>query len=214
MKKKLSVLMCIVLVLSMLLTLTGCSGDKAKLVGKWKCEKNMAQSFNAGVAAGDPTVAEYVALDEFNVVVYMEFYEDDTYSIYADEDSVRLAMETMKEDLVEGIGRYMEDLIFEQTGLTLPADQILEMAGMSMDDLLGQIVTDDLVDEMINEIATKGQFKAADGKLFTSAGLEYSIDPAVYETYTLEGDTLTVLEYVGGEDVDVSIYPMVFVKID
>ena len=215
MKKKLSVLMCIVLVLSMLLALTGCSGgDKAKLVGKWKCEKDLSESFNAGVAAGDPTVAEYVAIDEFKVVVYMEFYEDDTYSIYADQASVEDAIEAMKEELVDGISRYMEALILEETGMELPVEQILELAGLTMDDLLAQIITDDLVDEMVAEIDSKGKFKAADGKLYTSAGLEYEVDPAVYETYTLDGDTLTILGYFGGDDVDSSVYPMVFVKMD
>ena len=216
MKKRLSALMCIILVLSMLLALTGCSGgDKAKLVGKWKCEKDVAEVINRGIAIGDENIAEYVSIDEFKIVVYMEFNENDTFSMYADPASLDAAMDDMKEDLIEGLSKYMEDMIFEQTGLSLPVEEILELAGMTMDDLLAEIVTDDLVDEMVSEIASEGKFKAEDGKLHTSAGLQYEVDPAVYETYTLEGDKLTLLEYVG-DDADANdalVYPMVFVKI-
>jgi hypothetical protein len=191
------------------------NGDKAKLVGKWKCEKNMAKFFNDGIASGDPSLAEYIALDDFTIVVYMEFYEDDTYAIYADEDSVEDAIELMKEELVEDLSRYLEETILESTGLSLPVEQILEMAGLTMDGLMAEIVTDELVDEMVDGIASKGKFKAEDGKLFTSAGLEYEVDPAVYETYTLEDDVLTLLEYVGGEEdaPDEAVYPMVFKKL-
>lgn len=215
MKKKLSALLCVVLVLSMLLTLTGCSGDKAKLVGKWKCEKDMAQIINEAVSAGDETAAEYLAIDEFKMIVYMEFKEDDTFAVYADEASLDAALTAMKDDLAEGMSNYMEDMLLEQTGMEMSIDDILQAAGMTMDDLLAEIVTDDMAVEMAAEVASEGKFKAADGKLYTSAGLEYEVDPAVYETYTLDGDTLTLLEYVG-DDADASgenVYPMVFVKI-
>ena len=215
MKKKLSVLMCIVLVLSMLLTLTGCGGDNAKLVGTWKCDKNMAKFFNDGVAIGDPTIAEYIHLDEFNITVCMEFYDDDTYSIYADEASVKAAIEIMKVDVMDGIVAYLEAVVMDQFGFALPVEQILEMTGLTMDSLLAEIVTDDLVDEIVDGVAARGKFKAEGGKLYTSAGLSYEIDPAVYETYTLKGDTLTLLEYVGNEEdaPDAAVYPMVFVKV-
>ena len=216
MKKKLSVLVCTVLVLSMLLTLTGCSGgDNAKFVGKWKCEMDMAQVINDAVAAGDETAAEYLAIDEFKMVVYMEFNEDDTFKVYADEAALDAALAAMKEDLAAGMSKYMEDLMLAETGMELSIDQILEAAGMTMDDLLGQVITEDMAAQMAAEVSSEGKFQAADGKLHTSAGLEYEVDPAVYETYTLEGDTLTLLEYVGEDETLASnnVYPMVFAKI-
>lgn len=216
MKKKLSMLMCVALILSMLLALTGCSGgDKDKLVGKWKCEADMGAIINEAMAAEDESIAEYLAVDEFKMVVYMEFHEDNTFAMYADTDSLNIAIEKMKEDLADGMGRYMEDMMMEQTGLEMSIDDILAATGMTMDDLMSQIAAEDMAEDVASEVAAEGKFKAADGKLHTSAGLEYEVDPSMYETYTLEGDTLTLLEYVGGDEneMGVNVYPMVFVKV-
>ena len=41
----------VVLMLAMLLALTACgSGDEAKLVGKWKCEMDLAEQINEEMA--------------------------------------------------------------------------------------------------------------------------------------------------------------------
>ena len=50
-----------------------------------------------------------------------------------------------------------------------------------------------------------------------SDGLEYGVDENVYDTYTLDGDKLTLVEHVGedAEEDEISdlIYPMEFQKV-
>lgn len=219
MKKKISALLCIVLALTMILSLSACgsSGDKAKLVGSWQCEKDLAQLINDQFAADEAT-AGLLNVDEFKLVIYMEFKDDDTYSMYVDEASIDAAMDNLVTCIVNGISQYMEDLVKEQTGYEMTIDEILEANGITMDDLVGALFTSEdleaLKDEIVGGMEQEGKYKAEEGKLYTSAGLEYEVDPTMYENYTLEGKTLTLLSFVGeGVGVDETIYPMVFNKI-
>ena len=59
----------------------------------------------------------------------------------------------------------------------------------------------------------KGKYKAENGKLYVSAGLNYDVDPTMYEIYTLEGNVFTISGCVGSEIPEFNPYPMVFEKI-
>lgn len=221
MKKTISAVMCAILILSMLLVMTGCgeTGDKEKLLGTWKCEMDLAGQMNEEFAA-DESVAEYLSVDEFKLVVYMEFKEDDTFSMSVDEAQLDAAVDNLLVSITDGISRYMEDLMLEETGIEMSIDDILVADQTTMEELLAQMFPEESIEELkaevIDSMQQEGKFKAEDGKLHTSAGLEYEVDPEVYETYTLEGNILTILEYVGS-DADISnfnVYPMVFTKVN
>lgn len=49
------------------------------------------------------------------------------------------------------------------------------------------------------DLSLQGRYKAQRGKLFLSDGLDYRIDPKVYDTYKIEGDVLTIRAGSGGE---------------
>lgn len=210
MKKKIvSLLLVVVLVLS----LSACGGgDEAKLVGQWKCEKEFAEQFNEEMGL-DEELAQYLSIDSFKLTLCMEFHEDGTYAMYADKDALNEAVQAVRDMLVDGMGRYLVDMVQAETGMEMDLDAILEMAGMSLEELIDESIPDDLVDEIADEMKQEGKFKAKDGKLYTSDGLEYDVDPRVYETYELSGDTLTIMGLVGAEDdAAFGVYPMTFQK--
>lgn len=203
----------VVMLLAMLLTLAACGGDKAKLVGKWECEMDMADQINAEMEL-DEESAQYLSFSNFEILVCMEFNSDGTYAMTADLDSARAAVNAAREEFADGMAQYLEAVMVEQMGIEMSAEEILAASGVTMEDMVAEAFSDSMADELVDEIAQEGNYDAKDGKLYTSAGLEYAVDPAIYETYVLQGSTLTVTGFVG-EDSDDStqIYPMVFKKI-
>lgn len=204
----------VILMLAILLSFTACgSGDKEKLVGTWKCEMDLAEQINTEMGL-DEESAEYLNFDSFTIVLYMQINEDDTYSLYADTDALEQTMEAAMASFAEGMTKYLEDMVLAETGIAMSADDILAASNTTMDEMLAEAFPEGMVEELAEGMKQEGKFKAKDGKFYTSAGLEYEVDPAVYETYTLEGTTLTLLEYVGEDAGDtMNVYPMVFNKV-
>lgn len=211
MKKR---ILSVILMLAILLSFTACgSGDKEKLVGTWKCEMDLVEQINTEMGL-DEESAEYLNFDSFTIVLYMQINEDDTYSLYADTDALEQTMEAAKASFAEGMTKYLEDMVLAETGIAMSADDILAASNTTMDEMLAEAFPEGMVEELAEGMKQEGKFKAKDGRLYTSAGLEYEVDPAVYETYTLEGTTLTLLEYVGEDAGDtMNVYPMVFNKV-
>lgn len=211
MKKR---ILSVILMLAILLSFTACgSGDKEKLVGTWKCEMDLAEQINTEMGL-DEESAEYLNFDSFTIVLYMQINEDDTYSLYADTDALEQTMEAAMASFAEGMTKYLEDMVLAETGIAMSADDILAASNTTMDEMLAEAFPEGMVEELAEGLKQEGKFKAKDGRLYTSAGLEYEVDPAVYETYTLEGTTLTLLEYVGEDAGDtMNVYPMVFNKV-
>lgn len=211
MKKR---ILSVILMLAILLSFTACgSGDKEKLVGTWKCEMDLAEQINTEMGL-DEESAEYLNFDSFTIVLYMQINEDDTYSLYADTDALEQTMEAAMASFAEGMTKYLEDMVLAETGIAMSADDILAASNTTMDEMLAEAFPEGMVEELAEGMKQEGKFKAKDGKFYTSAGLEYEVDPAVYETDTLEGTTLTLLEYVGEDAGDtMNVYPMVFNKV-
>ena len=211
MKKR---ILSVILMLAILLSFTACgSGDKEKLVGTWKCEMDLAEQINTEMGL-DEESAEYLNFDSFTIVLYMQINEDDTYSLYADTDALEQTMEAAMASFAEGMTKYLEDMVLAETGIAMSADDILAASNTTMDEMLAEAFPEGMVEELAEGMKQEGKFKAKDGKFYTSAGLEYEVDPAVYETSTLEGTTLTLLENVGEDAGDtMNVYPMVFNKV-
>ena len=211
MKKR---ILSVILMLAILLSFTACgSGDKEKLVGTWKCEMDLVEQINTEMGL-DEESAEYLNFDSFTIVLYMQINEDDTYSLYADTDALEQTMEAAMASFAEGMTKYLEDMVLAETGIAMSADDILAASNTTMDEMLAEAFPEGMAEELAEGMKQEGKFKAKDGKFYTSAGLEYEVDPAVYETYTLEGTTLTLLEYVGEDAGDtMNVYPMVFNKV-
>lgn len=209
MSRAVSVLL--VVVMSMMM-LVGCAGEKAKFVGNWECNLDMTDMLNQQFAA-EKEIAEYVKAENFSFVVRMDFYQDGTYKMYADEASVEAAFEDIMGDVKKGLEKYFQDMMATQ-GLSMSVDELLALSGTTMDKLLEESFDKDMVEDMVDEMEQEGNYEASEGKLYLSDGKDHLVDKNVYQTYEITSDTLTLKEQFGMEDDEEAkvLYPMVFKK--
>lgn len=202
------------LVVAMVLSLAGCSGgDTKKLVGKWRCEIDLTDYLMETLLEDSQEMAEYISLDDVVIVYYADFKDNSTARLYADEYQVAETFAHLEDNLVDALGLYMVDLFYEQTGMSMTLNEILELSGTSEQDLRDSLGFDQVVQELCVGLEMEGKYKAENGKLYISAGLNYDVDPTMYETYSLEGNVFTITGCVGSEIPEFNPYPMVFNKI-
>lgn len=201
-KRILSVLVASVLLLTML-TACGSKTDKA-LLGKWVCEMDFGSYLNEGLAS-EPEVAQYMMIDDFILEVELYLNQDGTYRMTADTTANKASYEEVKSELADGMEAYMSAIAAEYE-ITL--EDLLAASETSIEEMIEESFGDAMYYEIIGEMESEGKFEAADGKLFMSDGLNYDIDKNVYETYTLNGNTLTITgDSEGSND---GMYPMEF----
>ena len=171
-------------------------------------------------------------LPEFAPVCTYVFREDGTYTFTMDEASMQLVLEAYQAG-VETYFRYFYAEVLCQTlvelgmaeqvngveeleailGVSLD-EAISEMVGMELRDFIGQIVDEELgtAQEMAGKINSEGKYKAKDGKLWMSSGLEYDVDPELYDLYSISGGTLTIEAGTVSQGEVALAYPLVLQK--
>ena len=187
--------------------------DQEALVGTWKGEMDLTKALKEEI--GDEL--EGFEMDEFKVTVVFKFAQDGTYTKELDEASV----ETAFEGLIAGMEGFMKTLLeaqAQEAGMSL--DEMLAAAGMTMEDMMSLVTAafeeQDLTGELLEDAKTEGKYKAEAGKLYMTDEKDEEINEDIYDTYTLEGDVLTLTATFGGneEDNDMmkSVYPIVLKK--
>ncbi len=222
MKKIVGKLLAVIMVAAMLLSLSGCvnimdilgSSEEKKLMGKWEATVEMKDAINEELAS-DGEGLEYLLVDSFKLKLVMHLNEDNTYSVYADESSAKEAFEGLRSEWIQGLKKYLEDEIKKQ-GLDMTVEEVLNLSGTTIEAMLDEAITDEVLEEMLEDINLEGNFEAKDGKLYMSAGYDYDVDEKSYESYELKGDTLTLLDYTSDDDDDDGwgVYPIEFTKAD
>ena len=213
MKKNMSIILSVLLVLALMLSLTGC-GEQKKFVGSWEATIDLTDFINQGIAE-DEEMAEYLEMEEFALVMKVTFKEDGTYKMYVDEKSAEKAFESAKKDFKQGMNEYFEDYI-DSTGLGLTVDEVLESSGVDMDSLVEEAFGEELYNSLVKEMASEGKFEAKDGKLYLSDGLDNDIDEDEYDTYEISNNELKLIESFGDDEEDSierDLYPMTFKKV-
>lgn len=210
MKKFLCVMLTLVLLASVL---TGCSNEAAKLVGTWEGEIDMTDLVNEELGA---EFTDMFTLDDMVFTMSITFNKDGTYQMTLDRESVEAAFDGMIEDMKAGLIDMLEAEIAAM-GIEMSVEEMLEASGMDLDTMLEEALAavdmDSLIDEMVDEASSTGNYKAKNGKLFLSDGVEYQPDPEIYEMYTLSGSTLTLTD-PGIEDSSFAgLYPVVLQKV-
>lgn len=208
MKKRIALLLSFVLVLS--LALCACGGEEKKetLVGTWNASIDIADVYNAEIAAsGDPTMAEYLSVDSFAIPLVMTFNEDGTYSMTVDKDGMDATMNGLIEDMKVGLENYFNDY-FASMGLEIDVDEALAASGMSLDALVEEMKAEIMTEDMYADMESAGQYKAEDGKLYLTEDVDVEPVGGVYNTYKIEGDTLTI--EAGTEELDDEMAEILF----
>ena len=207
MKKVISLVLALVLCLA--LCACGAESDKDKLLGTWVATVNLADMINEEMAGTDPTMAEYMKIDNLEMMFVLTFNKNDTCSMAIDEDALAGEIDDALDILMDGTKQYLEDLFADQ-GLDMPIDDLLDMAGVSLDDLRNELAGElDIADEFA-DMNFEGNFKASKGKLYMSTSLDEEIDENKYDTYELKDGKL-IIDTDTNEDVP--FFPMTFEKV-
>ena len=193
------------------------------------------RAYEEAFASGDDR-AELVSirdyLGNFAPVYTYVFNEDGSYAVTVDEASLHDQIEAFKTGL-EAYSRYIFAELLSMTlvelgmaeqvngveeleailGVSLD-EAISEMVGMELRDFIGQIVDEELgtAQEMAGKINSEGKYKAKDGKLWMSSGLEYDVDPELYDLYSISGSTLTIEAGTVSQGEVALVYPLVLQK--
>lgn len=217
----------------MLLALAGCGGP-SELVGTWTAEVDCTDEVTQ-VSEEVENARDYFSA--FYLKLTVVFHEDGTYECEFDQDALAEELNQFKTELGTFMDDYLWDLVVEilrEAGVTADLSTVesvdavvQEIYGMSYDEMLTASLGMELsayvdasldLDALLNEfegLNTQGNYKAANGKLYMSDTLEHTIDPKIYETYTLEGNVLTLTGYVGDDEGSFEgNYPLVFTKVD
>lgn len=172
-------------------------------------------------------------LGSFAPVCTFVFNEKGNYSLTVDEASLRDQIEALEAGLeaysrdffVEALSAILVELgMAEQVngveeleaimGVSLD-EAISEAMGMDLSDLISQTVDEEMgaAHELAEQINSEGKYKAKDGKLWLSTGLEYNVDVEFYDYYSISGDTLTIEAGTASQKDDTAKpYPMVLQK--
>ena len=210
MKKVISLLLVAVMLCAVL---TGCGNKEAEaLVGTWEAEMDVTELMASQMGSD---MAEYVTLSDVVFTMVMTFDEDGVFEITLDEASVNDALQIVLQSVKDGTYAMLQDQVADM-GLDMSVEDVLVASGTDLEtvfaDLEAQLDLPGLAAQTIAEASGTGNFEVKDGKLHMSAGLSYKPDPACYEVYSLEGDVLTLHEYVGDDSAFDGLYPLVFHK--
>ena len=196
MKKILSLVLIGAMLLTALLSFTGCGSDADKILGTWETTWDMSDMLAKEVAGEE--IAQYMQIKDFAVVMRFTFNEDGTYKMEVSEESLKAAFETLKGQFVEGMTAYMEDMLAD-SGLNMSVEEALALSGIDMDAIIEESFTEDMLDDVVDEFVSDGEYEVKDGKLYTFDKGE-SLDENEYIRYELSGKELVFSELVS--DVD------------
>lgn len=214
MRNKLIQVLCFVLVLAMVFTLSGCgASEKEKLLGTWEGEVDISAVLNTSFTSTlEEEVSGFLKFDGIFATVRITFREDDTYFICLEESSVDAMVSAMKEDIAAGLEAYLVQLI-AGTGMQMTIDEIMEVMDTTMEEMVDSYITEDMVENLKN-LTSEGKFLAEDGKLYWSNGAEQEAENGNCDFYTMKKDTLTLTGPVGeADETAAGVYPVVLQKV-
>lgn len=220
----------ITLVAVMLFTLAGCgAGDEAKFVGSWSTTIEMLPALEAGMkegAAEDPESADmlkYFEFSSFEITYKYTFTEDGTFKGEVDTDALAIQIENLEKEARAGFEKMIQEQI-DANNLDMTVEEFAKEADIDIDAAASDMFTAEMVEDLVSGMNTEGNFEAREGKLYCSAGLEYGIDEAVYNTYEITDTELIILDYIGPEDelsaleeyeeYGIEMYPMTFTRVN
>jgi len=226
MKKLIALLIAVIMTIS----LVGCAGGP-ELLGKYECTIDLydtfISSFDDSAEAGSISMKDY--LDKFEVKVIFEFKEDGTYTQQIDMEFMNASLDNVTAALVPWMDAVMMDVFVTQLGAygyTIETKEDVEEIlgyswdtlytqsyGMSAEEVAASIVEASFEDVFKENELSEGNYKAKDGKLYTSASLDEAYSETAYEIYEIDGDIVTITEGVNIEEDELLPYPVVLKKV-
>ncbi|MDE5984379.1 MAG: hypothetical protein K2H13_03905 [Eubacterium sp.] len=209
-----AVLICVCLIAAMFV---GCS-PKVSLEGKWETTIDLSKEANEGLDMSQDEDGEYFGVfnESLTVNVYYTFDSDNNYTVSVNEEQFRPAFDAYMEKYVdyvlegtyktgeaEGLSREdFDDFYMESEGKTLREALVDEL---KLDNLYASLIKDYNENTTQQTIVDKDRFYITDNQ-----GNKIN-----YESFTLEGDKLTIngLFDMNDNPVEDELYPLTFTKV-
>lgn len=191
MKRNLALL----LSLLMLTGLIGCASAEDPIVGTWVTVIDMTDTMNETIAG--QAAAPFIEFRDLSVSMNATFHEDGTYSMEVDPESVSVLEDAYQDQIKDGMMDYLEDEMSKMwNGMTL--DTYLALSGMTREEAM-DMITDGAFGsgsavENLDRLYAEGNYKTENGRISMSNSLDEPASATSYAEYTLEGDSLTIIE--------------------
>ena len=208
--KKIKKLLAVVMIMVLAMSLCGCGNTAKKLYGSWEMTVDFSKEIESEL--NEPEF--HAPLD---VTLVVQFNEDGTFEMYADEASTTESLNGWLEAFVDFTVEqtYVE---YEEMGMSREeVDQaMMDQYGMGMKEMMDEAMADSIsVEDVVAELQTSGVWEAKGDKLYMD---EVEVAADTYDNFTVEGDTLT-LTIPEGAEVDAADmmegmeYPLVFTRV-
>lgn len=203
---------------------------RQSLLDSWRADIDISGMIADQVdeeVGGPVSYRDYVG--EIPVTFYLCFYDDNTYRCFYDEESLENAFASLRASTAEYYRDLMRLMLIDEFSALDPAydfepeGALEDYIGMSLDEammaalgtdingLVDIILGDDMVSAVRDESNREGKFFVEPGKLHTSLSLASEPTDGDYESFELDGDTLTLTSYAGTSALDF-VYPLVFAR--
>ena len=222
MMKKITALL---LAIAMICTMTGCS-QRPELLGVYETEIELTSAivsaFDNGAGTADTAFSLKNYLTDCNMLLRFTFHKDGTYEAAVDEASVQSAVQTLEQAVDSLLSDYAFAAVKQQlheAGYEIETrDDLNAFTDQSWDDfctaILGvprseyatQLIADSFSAFPAVQYRSEGRFVAIDGKLHLSERIDAEPSEECYETYTINGSTVTFTGAVNITDTK-TVYP-------
>ncbi len=197
MKKRLCGFLAVVLLLTMVLSMTGC-GEEKSVAGTWEGTIDMTEALNNELTKADPEMGKYLKVEDFEITLRLTFGEDGSFKMEADEDSCETAFKNLRKPFEKGIREYLEETM-KASGLgNMTLDEVLESAGLNLNDMIDDVMEQMDTSELAESMKQEGKYTLDGDKLYT---YEDDMDKDVYLVIELNGDTMKITESHGDDEV-------------
>ena len=199
-KRTFALLLCIVSLCSLLLSACGSSDP---LVGSWQANIDLSGQIRESL--GENSQFE---IDEFILPLVYTFNADGTYALSIDEEEYGKSIEKIRQSFSDSLYKLTESLI-STLGVEMTVEDYYSLSETSLEDTVDEMCAG--FESLPAEYTQKGTYTAADGKLsLTPEG--GSADATIFETYELNGNTLTILGSSAEDAAQSAFYPLTFTR--
>lgn len=215
MKKKLAFLLAIVMVLA--LVFVGCDkGNSGKddtdtktttkpisteeaVVGEWTATVDFTDALISSMGElGE--MGDYFTFKDFDLKFIVELKADKTYTLSLDEDVTKESLETIVDQMMDGMEDYMNDML-EESGAEMTFEELLESEGMTMDEYRETLKEGFDIDEL--DLTSKGKYTVDGDKVVLS---EDGADETT--TFTYDDGELVFEDITSGDADDEAVEMM------
>ncbi len=201
------------LVVILTFALTSCATAEEKSVrGSWKGTVDYTEYANQAISSetGNDDLAYYFQLSDYKFDLTFTFDKDGTYTIEADELSIKNTIDSIKEQRKESFRKYYEDIIKERS-LGITVDEYLQdFMQTSLDQIVAESFADDseLVTQFKTDFNKWGKYEVKDGKLYLGLGDDGEVDEDKYYTVKISENEIEFTDY---SDNGNAVFPLPFV---